>query len=97
MTNSAETDKNQSESLGGMGAIDPNVTVEELQSEIILDCLERWRTFKRTNRNKRIVIDVGVKIFDMLMKYKAQQTQTLDLRSKIKTLAMMGVPILDET
>ena len=43
------------------------------------------------------MIDVGVKIFDMLMKYKAQQTQTLDLRSKIKALAMMGVPILDET
>lgn len=97
MTNSAETDKNQAESLEGIGALDFDATVEELQSEIIVDCLEQWRTFKRTNRNKRIVIDVGVKIFDMLMKYKAQQTQTLDLRSKIKALAMMGVPILDET
>jgi len=97
LTNSAETDKNQAESLEGIGALDFDATVEELQSEIIVDCLEQWRTFKRTNRNKRIVIDVGVKIFDMLMKYKAQQTQTLDLRSKIKALAMMGVPILDET
>src|SRR5208282_1903583 len=52
-------------------------TVETLQSEIISVCMKQWRTFKASNRNKRIVIDSGVKIFDMLVKYKPSQKMTL--------------------
>lgn len=70
--------------------------VEDLQSEIISDCMDQWRGFKRTNRNKRLVIELGVKIFDMLVKYKASQMDLKDLKTQLDALRTMGV-ILPET
>jgi hypothetical protein len=52
---------------------DSEVSVEALQLELILVSVEQWRTFKASNRNKRLLIDLAAKIFDMLMKYKSQK------------------------
>jgi len=71
-------------------------TVEELQSEIISDCMEQWRGFRRTNRNKRLVIDLGAKIFDMLVKYKASEMDLKELKMQLETLRTAGV-MLPET
>jgi len=53
-----------------------DVPVEALKSEIISTCMGQWRTFKPSNRNKRMIIDEGAKIYDMLAKYKSSQKTT---------------------
>jgi len=54
------------------GRAGSEVSVEALELELILVSVEQWRTFKVTNRNKRLLIDLAAKIFDMLVKYKSQ-------------------------
>jgi len=63
--------------------------VDELQSELIRESVQQWRTFKRSNRNKRLIIDLAVKIFDMLIKYKASRTERGDM--KAQTAARMDL------
>jgi len=82
--------------IEGDGEALPEETVEELQSEIISDCMDQWRSYKRTSRNKRLVIELGVKIFDMLVKYKASQMDLKDLKTQLEALRNMGV-MLPET
>jgi len=77
------------------GGTIPEDTVEEMESEIIRACMKQWRTFKPSNRNKRLIIDLGVKIFDMLVKYKASQSELSDMKSQIEALRTFGVPILE--
>ncbi|MGO9644779.1 MAG: hypothetical protein ACLPY5_08545 [Candidatus Bathyarchaeia archaeon] len=60
----------EKESLGS------DLPVETLKSEIIMACIEQWRSFKPSNRNKTTVINLGAKIFDMLVKYKSSQRTT---------------------
>lgn len=71
--------ENEPQNAGGMGVSFTEYTVEELMSQVIIKCLEQWHTFKPTNRNKRMIIDQGVKIFDMLVKYKAAQDKNANL------------------
>ena len=51
--------------------------VELLQAEIISVCMEHWRSFKASNRNKRVIIDAGVRIYDMLIKFRSSQKTKL--------------------
>ena len=51
-------------------------TPELLQAEIISVCMTEWRSFKASNRNKRIIIDEGAKIYDMLVKFRSSQKAT---------------------
>ena len=53
-----------------------DVNVEALQSELISVSMNQWRTFKPSNRNKRIIIDMAAKIYDMLVKFKSSQKTT---------------------
>jgi len=95
--------RNKPQTEGGDGGPDlseddlmlPEETVEELQSEIIVKCLDLWRGYQVNNRNKRLLIDLGVKIFDMLVKYKASQVDINELKSKLKALQLLGIPIAD--
>ena len=61
--------------------------VDVLQSELIRVCMELWRAFKHSNRNRRLVIDLGVKIFDMLVKYKASRSERDDMKTRTVALA----------
>jgi len=81
--------------LEGDGKVLLEETVEELQSEIISDCMVQWRRFKRTNRNKRPVIELGVKIFGMLVKYKASEMDLKELKMQLDTLRTAGVMLLE--
>ncbi len=58
------------------GTLGSDIPVEALKSEIILGSMEQWRTFKASNRNKRIIIDTGAKIFDELVKFRPSQKTT---------------------
>lgn len=95
MTQTPKQPQNQSQNEEGMGGVYNEQTVEEMQSEIIRICLAQWLTFKPSNRNKRIIIELGVKIFDMLVKYRASQGELQYLKTQLNALKMMGVPLLE--
>jgi len=58
--------------IGEKVRLDSDVSIQALQLELILDSVEQLRTFKASNRNRRILIDLAAKIFDMLVKYRSQ-------------------------
>jgi hypothetical protein len=62
--------------IGEREHLDSEVSIQALQLELILGCMDQLRTFKASNRNKRVLIDLSAKIFDMLVKYKSSQKMT---------------------
>lgn len=96
MPETAEKPQNVFETSGRIGgSLDQEVseeTVEELMSGLVVACLDEWRAFKPSNRNKRLIIDLGVKIFDMLVKYKASQSELKELKRQLEALRELGVP-----
>src|SRR5208282_907637 len=58
------------------GSPSSDIPVELLQAEIISVCMEQWRSFKASNRNKRVIIDTGVRVYDMLVKFRASRKAT---------------------